>query len=128
MKMKAISLGLAAVGLFVATAAYAGPAFSGVVNVNEVDAEADLVGSGAGSVYLTFTSAPFTTTCSLNSSGTWLLGGNADSVKAMQSLALGAKLSGKGVRVLFNNTYSGTTACSGGGSTGYPVARGISVQ
>jgi len=126
MKMKAISLAVVSVGLVVATAAYATPAASGAVTVSSVDAEADMVGTGTGQVFVTFGNNPFSTSCSSNGA-TWMLGGNADSVKAMQSIALAAKLAGKQVQVIFNNVYSGTTACNGGGTSGYPVARGISI-
>lgn len=130
MKAKYFSIGLVAASLIVATSAYAGIVLSGAVSVKEVDVETDPTGTAAGTIYVKFNSAPFTTSCSANTSGTdfWALGGNSDSVKALQALALAAKLSGKQVKVLFNNTYSGTIACTGGSTTGSPIIRGLSVQ
>jgi hypothetical protein len=124
------SIGVAALTLAVistATAAYAAMTWSSAVTVTKIDVEADPTGAGIGEVYLVFSAAPHTTSCSAGGSY-WVIGGNADTVKAIQSAATGAKLSGSAVKVLFNNSYSGSASCQGGGTTGIPVLRGLEVQ
>jgi hypothetical protein len=83
--------------------------------------------NGVGSVYLNFSSTPFTTSCSAGHS-LWKIGGDAESVKSIQSAALAAKLARVRVRVVWNNSYSSTWSCSGGGTNGYPMLRGLTVR
>jgi hypothetical protein len=127
MKKFVPTLVLAATTIFTASAAYAAMTWSSAVNVSRVDVESDPSGSGVGEVYLRFSSNPHTTSCSGGSS-TWVVGGNPDTVKHVHATALAAKLSGTTVKVLFNNAYSSVTSCSGGGTTGYPVLRGLEMQ
>ena len=126
--------------LSVAAAAFAGPAWSQQVKVTIVDIESDPTSSGVGEIYLRFNTLPTFTAnpdCKLNASDTtptayganfFVIGGNADTVKAVLSTALAAKLSGNPVRVLWNNTYGGAVSCQGGGHLGYPVLRGLTIE
>ena len=120
-------------GGFLATHAYAAVVLSNSVTVTKVDVETDPTGTGAGTVYLQFSANPFGATgtpCSSNTTGTgfWAVGGNQDSVKAIHSSALAAKLAGVPVKILWNNTNTGTIACNLGASSGFPVLRGLSVE
>jgi len=95
--------------------------------VEIVSAEATDSVNGPPSLYIGFSSTPFTSSCS-NGNTLWKVGGDADSVKAIQSVAIAAKLSRVRVQAVFNNSYSSTWSCSGGGTTGYPMLRGLSFR
>jgi hypothetical protein len=125
MKTKALLLAIS--GLVIAASAHAAPPiWSGSRTVTKVNVEADHTGStAAGDTYVEFNSAPFSTPCTKNNTGTWVIGGNPDSQKALMQVALSAKLSGQAVRVLWNNTNTGYQACSG---AGYPIIRGLELQ
>lgn len=82
---------------------------------------------GPGVLYVGFSSTPATTNCSYGNT-LWKVGGDTEFVKAIQSAALAAKLSRVRVEAIYNNSYSGTWTCSGGGTTGYPVLRGLIVR
>lgn len=91
--------------------------------VEEVWAE-DPNGNG-GEIYIKFSSTPFTTNCSQGNS-LWEVGGDANTVKAIQAIALAAKLSRTHVQVAWN-TSSGL-ACSGTALSGYPLVRGLKIR
>lgn len=125
-QMKTRALLLAISGLAVAASAHAALTWSGARTVTKVNVEADPTGStAAGETYVEFSSAPHSTPCTKNSTGTWVIGGNPDSQKALMQIALSAKLSGQQVRVLWNSTNSSWQACSG---TGYPIIRGLELE
>jgi len=125
-RMKAHTFLFALSGLAIAASAHAAMVWSGARTVTKVNIEADHTGSATpGDTYVEFSSAPHSTPCAKNGTGTWVVGGNPDSQKALMQVALSAKLSGQQVRVLWNNTNSGSQACSG---TGYPIIRGLELQ
>lgn len=102
---------------------------TGTVLVTKVDFETDHNGSTAeGTVWLTFSSPPGETNCSDGGSGQWFVGGTTESVRSILATATAAKLAGTHVKVLYNNSYSGTESCSGGGTTGAPILRGLELQ
>ncbi|HVZ75041.1 MAG TPA: hypothetical protein VHJ20_21815 [Polyangia bacterium] len=121
-KKRALSLFLGLCTVAIATEAHAGYVWSGPVVISKVDVEAD-----AAATYLTFASTPVSASCSATN-GQWVVTGSADTIKSIVSLALAAKLAGAPVKVLFNNSYSGTASCDGSGHTGYPVLRGLEIQ
>jgi hypothetical protein len=123
---------LASAGILATTAAFASVVWGSAVTVAKVDVEADQTGTGNGAILVTFGSAPMTTSCSSNTNGLgyWMVGGNQDTIKAVHTTALSAKLAGSLVKIAFNNAYTAgsTVSCSGGGSSGFPILRGIEVQ
>ncbi|RYZ07105.1 MAG: hypothetical protein EOO73_13685 [Myxococcales bacterium] len=133
MTKKFILGGLCGVVLSIAAAAAAAPIQSGNVTIKKIEFQSDTAFGGGGSttaglIYLQFDTAPFTTPCSSNTNGlgNWLLSGNTESLKTMQAIALGAKLAGKPVKVLWNN--DSINACSVANTNlGFPVIRGISI-
>jgi hypothetical protein len=115
---RAVFSGILAASFFVSSIASAA-GWSGDVGVAKISSED--TGSGT-KVYLMFTSSPMSTSCSLNSSGYWLAGSTTDNIERILAVAMSAKLSVRNVKVYWNG------ACSGGGSTGYPVASGLEMQ
>jgi hypothetical protein len=112
-------------GVLTAGSASADLAWSGSVRVSKVDIE-NIGGSvPTSALYLTFNTPPMTTQCSLTGNTFIVNGGDADGVKGILSIALAAKLSATSVRVLFSNSYQNAISCSGGGTVGYPVLRGL---
>ncbi|WP_164019774.1 hypothetical protein [Pyxidicoccus trucidator] len=105
-------------GLFMVlagSAAYAG-AWSGSTTISTIEAE----DTGSGSrVYLKFSSEPFVSHSCANKSGYYRLGGSAENIRMVTSLAVSAKLASRPVRVFWN------IECSEGGTSGYPVMSGI---
>src|SRR5512138_2642318 len=83
---------------------------------------------GGCSCYLSFSAAPHPVGCSTGGASSWRIGGSTDNVKNLIAVAMAAKLSDRPVLVYFNDTYSGTTSCDQGGTSGYPVISGMSMQ
>jgi hypothetical protein len=106
------------VALFLGSLAYAA-GWSGIVGVSKISVED--TGSGA-KVFINFASTPLSTGCSNAGVNYWLLSGTSDDIKRMLSVALAAKQSVNNVKVYWNG------GCSGGGSTGYPIATGLELQ
>jgi hypothetical protein len=125
--VQAALLLVTALGARTAAAAWA---WSPNVLVQKVDLESAATNGGAATaanLYLMFNTPPHTTQCS-STSGYWAIVGDADMVKAILTTATAAKMSGASVKVLFNNSYSGTESCTGGAKTGYPLLRGLEIQ
>lgn len=73
-------------------------------------------------VWLTFGTAPFTShACSIKD-GQYKLGGGADNINKMMSLATEAHSKSRDVVVHWEG------GCSGGGANGYPVLVGITIK
>jgi hypothetical protein len=104
--------------------AHASPVWSGNVDVSLI--EVSDTGGGV-QYYLQFSAQPHSTSCSAGSGGQWLVGGSADNVKAIVSIATSAKLGVRPVQVMWDNG-GGSLSCSGGGTTGYPIVRGLEIQ
>jgi hypothetical protein len=123
-------LSLAFAGILMATVAHASLVWSsGTVAVTKVDFETDPTGTTSeGTLWLTFSSTPVATSCSAGGAGQWIVGGTTESIKSILATATAAKLSGNSVKVLYNNSNSGTQSCSGGGTTGVPILRGLELQ
>jgi hypothetical protein len=113
--------------------AIAAPVWSpSTVTVARVDVED--TGVGGSKIFLVFSAAPHNTNCGNPATGYWQAGGSAENVKNILAVALSARLSGRPVKVLWNNQTDatpnppGSVACSAGGSganSGYPVVRGL---
>jgi hypothetical protein len=75
----------------------------------------------APGVWLSFTPAPYhNLTCS--NKGQFMLGGGVDNVSKMTSIATEALENSRNVRVFWGG------ACSGGGTTGYPILIGLTLK
>jgi hypothetical protein len=121
-------VGLLAGGLCVASAAHAAMVWSSAVTISKLDVEGDPSGStGPSGTWMKFSAVPLAHGCSA-STGTWQVGGSTDNIKSITQFALAAKLAGASVKILFNDSHSGTASCSGGASSGYPILRGIELQ
>jgi len=83
-------------------------------------------GKGPARVYLHFSGAPFLAPCTNSSSGQWAVGGVAENIKNIMTIATAAKLAGRQVRVFWNEL--GSNRCSDGGTNGYPVVTGLTLQ
>jgi len=122
--MKNVTLALAVAFIGFYGTAMASPQWSSAsVTISGIWAQ-DTTDAGTGPAlsYIQFSAQPHSTGCSLN--GTlWRIGGNADNVKNVFTIATSAKLAGRSVKVLWNQ--SATNQCDGGGTTGYPVVIGL---
>jgi hypothetical protein len=112
-------LGALTLSLFVASHARSASSWSGPVLVTQI--EVSDTGAGA-KTYLLFNQAPIVTGCSNPSNGQWLVSGSTDNIKNITSLATSSKLGARTVTVFWNN------GCSGGGTTGYPVLTGLTLN
>ncbi|MES1185493.1 MAG: hypothetical protein ABUL60_16905 [Myxococcales bacterium] len=109
--------------------AHAAMTWSSSVSITKIDVEGDPTGSTAASdTYVKFNATPLSSGCSAASTGTWVVGGSADNIKAMTQLLMSARLAGLNVKILFNDSHSGFESCNGGGTTGYPKIRGVEIQ
>jgi hypothetical protein len=76
----------------------------------------------AAGVWVSFTSAPYSShNCSTNN-GQYMLGGGAANVDKMTSAATQALLYSRNVAVFWGG------GCSGGGTTGYPILLGLTLK
>ena len=113
--MKKLALLSGLMALLPVSTAYAAT-WSSEVKIASI--EASDTGTGGG-VSLTFTTAPFAShTCPIRS-GQYRLGGTADSIRQMSSLAVSAMLASRPVRVLWSD------GCDGGG---YPKLIGVELR
>src|SRR6185369_14683342 len=98
--------------------------YSSAVNISIIET-ADT--TGVARVFLVFDSRPHVTSCSLDNAtqAFWRLGGNAENQKNMMAVATAARLAERPVKVLFVDTYSGSTSCDAAGTSGYPVISGL---
>ena len=110
--------------------ALAGMTWSQPVNIGSIEvSDVSPSATGPAGVYLTFSAAPFSSAlsaCSAGGTGQWAAGGSSDNVKNIMTIATSARLSGVAVKVLWNQ--GGANQCSGGGSAGYPVVAGLTLQ
>lgn len=107
--------------------AMAAPQWSGsTVSIADIEVS-DVSDNGAAParIFLRFDPAPLSTPCSL-SSGQWQVGGSADNIKNIMTIATSAKLAGRPVLVLWNEGAS--NQCSASGSVGYPVVIGLQLK
>ena len=105
-------------------------AWSFGVNITQLEVH-DVYNRGYPSIYLTFDSVPFATSCT-GGSMVWIVASglfptspsdtNNDSVKALLSQATAAKLADRTVNVFWNGN------CSDGGTSGYPVLVGLQMN
>ncbi|MDQ6702233.1 MAG: hypothetical protein M3Z96_03515 [Pseudomonadota bacterium] len=123
--MKKLTFALSFAPIAFSGTAMADPQWSGstvsIVNIEVDDVSAN--GAGPARIFLRFNAAPLSTPCSLISNNDWQVGGSADNIKNIMTLATSAKLAGKPVKVLWNQGAS--NQCSAGGTTGYPVIIGL---
>jgi hypothetical protein len=102
--------------VFGATSAAAQEAtWSGTVKITSIETS----NVNSPGVWLSFTTAPRTHTCSNN--GQWILGGGAANASQMASVAALALIHSRFVRVIWRG-------CSGGGSSGYPILVGLTIS
>ena len=121
--MKKLTFALSFAPIAFSGTAMADPQWSGST-VSIVDIEvSDVSANGTNQRnFLRFDPAPLSTPCSLIN-GQWLVGGSADNIKYIMTLATSAKLAGRPVKVLWNQ--GAANQCSGPGTTGYPVVIGL---
>ena len=117
-----------AMGL-VATVAHASQFWSTNTNLKVATISVENNTDTLSNTFVQFDAAPagITHNCS-DTSGFWVLGGDQAAVDSMRATALAAKLAGRPVRVKWINGNSGFTSCAGGGTSGYPMARGLIVN
>jgi len=98
--------------------------YSSAVHISMIEA-ADT--TGVARVFLTFDVRPHVTSCSLDNAtqAFWRLGGNAENQKNMMVIATAARLADRPVKVLFVDTYSGSSSCDISGTGGYPIIAGL---
>jgi hypothetical protein len=129
--MKRLVLSMtAAAGLLVASSAFAALTWSSstTLKVVTVDIEGDPTSNTApATLWLKFSSAPMSVSCTNGGAGWWKVVGDPAALEAIRAVALSAKLADLPVKVLFQNSYSGTQSCDGGGTTGSPLVRGLQV-
>jgi len=115
---------LLALAALVASVDVFAAAYSSAVNITLIEA---VDTNGTARVFLTFDARPHVTNCALDNStqAFWRLGGTPENQKNMMAIATAARLAERPVKVLFLDTYSGTIACDGSGTSGYPVISGL---
>lgn len=119
-----------AVGMLVASSAFAALTWSSsaTLKITKVDIEGDPTSNTAPhTLWLQFSAAPMTVSCSAGGTGWWKVVGDPAALEAIRAAALSAKLGDLPVKVLFQNSYSGTQSCDGGGTTGSPLLRGLQI-
>jgi hypothetical protein len=100
--------------------------WSDPVFISKVDVE----DTGSGSrLFITFNSVAHNTNCAGNGSGYWQVGpiGSTENIKRLLGIALAASLARRSIRVMWNDDYTNSLACSGIGTDGYPLLRGIEI-
>lgn len=101
--------------------------FGGVVEAanwsgNVKVASIEVSSVNAAGVWLSFTTAPYTSHSCSNNNGQYMLGGGAANVDKMTSIATAALANSRNVSVFWGG------GCSGGGSTGYPILLGVTLK
>jgi hypothetical protein len=130
MKRLKLILLVAVATMVLGKTALASPSWSAGTTITTVDIEdtADVApgGNGAPRQFLYFKTTPFSTPCSLASTGAWRIGGSPDNIKYLVSVANAAKLAGRSVLVLWSS--GAQYQCDSGGTLGYPVVIGLQMQ
>ncbi len=100
--------------------------FSGIAeaagwSANVKIASIEISNVNAAGVWLSFTSEPFSHTCS-SKGGQYMLGGGVDNVNRILPVATQALVSSRNVTVFWGG------GCSGGGTQGYPILLGLTLK
>jgi hypothetical protein len=124
--MKRMMTWISGVGaMLLLSSAACGAGYSATVTI--VDMEV-IDNTGTSRVYLSFSATPHTVGCTTSGAGQWRIGGSAENVKNLIAVAMAARLADRPVKVYFLDTYSGTSSCDQGGTSGYPVILGMLMQ
>jgi hypothetical protein len=108
--------------LLIITFLFGGPAQAANWSGNVKIASIEVSNWNSAGVWLSFTSAPYTShKCSIKS-GQYMLGGGADNVEKMTSIATAALVNSRNVTVFWGD------GCSGGGTSGYPILVGLTLK
>jgi hypothetical protein len=131
LSMKKLALALVSImSVALGRQVLASPTWSTATTITSVDIEdtADVPpgGNGLPRQFVSFAAAPFSTPCSLGSTGAWRIGGSPDNIKYLLAAASAAKDTGRAVQVLWNS--GSQNQCDGGGTSGYPVLIGLRKQ
>jgi hypothetical protein len=122
--MKKLTFALSFAPIAFSGTAMAAPQWSSTVSIVQIEVnDVSANGTGPARSFLRFDAAPLSTPCSLRSNNDWQIGGSADNIKNIMTMATSAKLAGQPVKVLWNQGAS--NQCSAGGTTGYPVVIGL---
>jgi hypothetical protein len=120
--MKKLTFALSFAPIAFSGIAMADPQWSNYVSIVDIEvSDVSANGIGPARVFLRFDPAPLSTPCSLINA--WQIGGSADNIKNIMTMATSAKLAGQPVRVLWNQ--GAANQCSASGTVGYPVAIGL---